>query len=230
VISSGGKLAKKAEHDGIPLITIKGGLPPRAALGYSFAPLLIVLSRLGLCGDQYEELELAIASLKRRVGTYAPDNPNNPATILSEKIAGNIPIVYAGFDRFDAVATRFKGQLNENAKNHAFANIFPEMCHNELVGWQNLHNIDKKFVIIILRDIQEHKRIRIRMEIVAEFLRKKNFEVVILEGQAGAELERVFYLIQYLDFTSYYLALNQGLDPFPIAPIDYLKEKLSKLN
>lgn len=230
VITSGGKLANKAEHDGIPVIMIKGGLPPRAALGYSFAALLAVASRIGLCGDQYPEPEQAIGSLKRWMGNYGPDKQNNPAIMLAEKISGKIPIIYAGFERFDAVATRFKGQLNENAKSHAFVNIFPEMCHNELVGWQKLHDLDKKLIAIIIRDTQEHKRIRIRMEIVSDYLREKDFEVVILESQAGTELERMFYFIQYFDFTSYYLALLQGLDPYPIAPIDYLKNKLSKLN
>jgi glucose/mannose-6-phosphate isomerase len=229
-ITTGGKLARKAEHDGIPLLRIKGGLPPRAALGYSFASLLTIISRLGLCSDQCDEIEHTINSLNRWMSLYQPENTDNPAIKLAEKIHGSIPVIYSGYERLDAVATRFKGQLSENAKTLAFTNVFPELSHNELVGWQVSNASDRQFMVIILKDAQEHKRLKLRMEIVTQYLREKNTEVSILECRAGIDLERMFYFIQYLDFASYYLAMLNGVDPYPIAAIDYLKDKLSKMN
>jgi glucose/mannose-6-phosphate isomerase len=225
-ITSGGQLAKKAMSDGVPVVKIKGGLPPRAALGYSIAPLLTILERLGLCLEQSEEILQAASSMKSWMKNYEIDSGNNPASKLAQDIYGTIPIIYSGYEKFDAVATRFKGQINENAESLAFVNVFPEQNHNELVGWHNLCGLDKNFTVIILKDTQDYKRIKIRMEITAQYLKDKGNKVLILESRGGQDLERIFYFIQYLDFTSYYLALLNGVDPTPVAAIDYLKEKI----
>ncbi len=226
-ITSGGKLAQKADSDGIPVVKIKGGLPPRAALGYSIAPLLMILTRLGLCEEQSEEILLAASSMKRWAKDYESNDDKNPALWLALQIHGTVPVIYSGYEKFDAVATRFKGQISENAETLAFTNVFPEQNHNELVGWHKLYDLDKKFTIVILKDIQEHKRIKARMEIVTQYLKDKGFRVITLENRAGQDLERIFFFIQYLDFTSYYLALLNEVDPYPVAAIDYLKEKLT---
>jgi glucose/mannose-6-phosphate isomerase len=227
VITSGGKLAHKAGIDNVPIVKIKGGLPPRAALGYSIAPLLMILERLGLCEEQFEAVSQAASLLTHWASLYDPADDKNPAFALAQEIYGTIPVIYSGYEKFDAVATRFKGQLSENAKILAFTNVFPEQNHNELVGWHGLYDLDNKFTVIILKDSQEHKRIKARMEIVTQYLRDKGIKLLTLESREGQDLERIFYLIQYLDFTSYYLALLNGVDPTPVIAIDYLKEKLT---
>jgi glucose/mannose-6-phosphate isomerase len=226
-ITSGGKLAQKAEYDGVPVVKIKGGLPPRAALGYSIAPLLMILARLGLCEGQSEEILQTVASMKNRIKDYESTDEKNPAVALALQIHGTIPIIYSGYEKFDAVATRFKGQISENAKTLAFTNVFPEQNHNELVGWNKLYDFDENFTIIVLKDIQEHKRIKARIDIVAQYLKDKGFKIINLENRAGQDLERIFYFIQYLDFTSYYLSLLNGVDPYPVTAIDYLKDQLT---
>ncbi len=226
VITSGGKIYDKAMADGVPVIKIKGGLQPRAALGYSIAPLLILLGRLGLCEDQSRAVSRTAASMKSWADQYKSDDNNNPALLLAKQIYGTIPVIYSGYERTDAVATRFKGQISENAETLAFANVFPEQNHNELVGWNNTYGANDKFTVIMLRDVQEHKRIALRMEIVAAYLRDKGIKVIALENRDGDDLERIFYFIQMLDFTSYFLALLNGVDPTPVAPIDYLKNRL----
>jgi glucose/mannose-6-phosphate isomerase len=229
-ITTGGKLAEKAKADDVPLIKIKAGLQPRAALGYSVAPLLVILSRLGLCEDQGDAISGTAASLRRWARSYAPDVADNIALKLARDIHGTIPIIYAGYDRFDAVAYRFKCQVNENAETLAFANVFPEFNHNELVGFHKLYGLDKGLSVVILRDNQDHKRIKARMDIVTQFLKENGIKVISLESRQGPDLERIFYFIQLLDFASYYLALLNGLDPYPVLAIDNLKEKLSKVN
>ncbi len=229
-ITTGGKLASKAETDGVPTILIKGGLPPRAALGYSFSALLTLIARLGLCPSQDEELKSLAARLKSWVPRYEPKSANNPALQLAGDICGTIPIIYTGYERFDAVALRFKCQINENAEGLAFVNAFPELNHNELVGWRDIKTLDKQFSVVILRDTQDHRRIKARMEIVAGYLRDRGIRVLEPDGHAGPDLERMFYFIQLLDFTSYYLALLNEVDPYPVAAIDYLKEKLAKID
>jgi glucose/mannose-6-phosphate isomerase len=229
-IATGGRLAEQAQSDGVPLIKIKGGLQPRAALGYSLAPLLVVLSRNGLCDDQCDYITGAATAVRRWAKSYLPDVDDNPAIRLANDIHGTIPLIYAGYERFDAIAYRFKCQINENAEAHAFANVFPELNHNEIVGYGQLYGLDKALSVVMLRDSQDHKRIKARMDITAQYLRDRGIKVISLEAPPGTELERIFYIVQLLDFTSYYLALLNGVDPYPVRAIDYLKEKLSKVN
>lgn len=229
-ITTGGKLGEKADVDRVPLVKVKEGLPPRAALGYSFAPLLTIISRLGLCEPRDEEVRMAMGTMKQRVQDYSPDNENNPALRLSREIFNTIPVIYSGYERLDAAATRFKGQINENAEWPAFTNVFPEFNHNELVGWHKMHGLESRFTLIVLKDEQDHPRIRARMDIVDEYLRERGMKVLTLESEGGSALERIFYFIQLADFTSYYLALLNGVDPYPVKAIDYLKKRLSEID
>jgi glucose/mannose-6-phosphate isomerase len=229
-ITSGGTLAQKAQTDNVPVASIKGGLPPRAALGYSFATLLTLLSRLGFCDDHSAELKDTIESLKSNIGKYGLEAKDNPAIDLASYFHGCLPIIYAGCEKLEAIATRFRGQINENAKTLAFTNFFPELNHNEIVGWHILHGLDDKFRILILEDQDDHKRIKARIEIVGEYLSQKGFGEKILDSEGKSPLERIFNLIQLLDFTSYFLSLLNGVDPYPVAAIDYLKDRLAKMN
>ena len=229
-ITSGGELAQKAGEDNYPVVKIAGGLPPRAALGYSFSALLAILSRLGFCDDHTAELSDTIAELRNRLKEYDIANISNPALDLANYFHGSLPFIYAGCEKLEAVATRFRGQINENAKSLAFTNFIPELNHNEIVGWHNLQCADDKFRILILEDEDDHKRIKARIEIVSEYLSQKGIGVKILDSEGKSPLERIFNMIQYLDFTSYFLSLLNGVDPFPVVAIDYLKDRLANMN
>ena len=230
IITSGGELADRAIADHIPVVAIPRGIPaPRAALGYSLAPLLIVLFRLGLCQPLFEEIEVAAMAMKASLPKYAPEKRGNSALSLAREIHGTIPVIYAAQDTLDAVAVRFKGQICENAECLAFANVFPEFNHNELVGWGELYGLEGKISSLIIRDIQDHPRIKARMNIVADYLRNKGRRVIEIQAERKPDLTRILLLVQLADFTSYYLALLNRVDPTPVAAIDEMKSKLSRI-
>lgn len=230
VMTTGGELGGKAGADKVPVVKIPNGLPPRAALGFSFAPLLTLISRLGLCEPPADDIHQAVAALRNRLERYMPENEKNTSLALAREIHGTIPMIYAGQDHLDAVAWRFKGQICENAGCLASVNVFPEFNHNELVGWDELYGLDKKFTIIMLRDSDDHPRIKARMDIVSQYLESRDYKVVNLQVEGGRGLTKIFLWIQYVDFTSYYLALLNGVDPTPVKAIDYLKGKLSEID
>ena len=229
VITSGGLLGELAVADHHPVIAIPKGLPPRAALGYSFSTLLTSMFRLGLCAAPLDEIEDVASAMRARLRDYEPDRENNPALALAEKLQGTIPIIYAGQDNLDAVAARFKGQICENAKNLAFANVFPEFNHNELVGWGEFRGFEDNLTAVIIRDEQDHPRVRARMEIVSSYLKDKGRRVIEIKAEKTPGLTRIFLLIQMTDFASYYLALLNDVDPTPVTAIDQLKNKLSEI-
>jgi glucose/mannose-6-phosphate isomerase len=228
-ITTGGKLKDQAIADGYSVITVPSGFPPRAALGYSFMPMLVILSRLGFFEDTNPDIEKAIAFLTENVNKYTMDRDDNMAINTAQKLVGRIPLIYAGQDYMDAVAVRFKGQVCENSKQLSFFNFFPEFNHNELVGWGLLDQFKDKLYTIIIHDESDHKRVSIRMKIVADIIRSKGVEVLEFKSTGPNLLARMFSVIQFGDFVSLYLALLNKIDPTPVEVIDFLKSELEKI-
>ncbi|MCK4573675.1 MAG: SIS domain-containing protein, partial [candidate division Zixibacteria bacterium] len=110
-ISTGGLLKEVAELNEIPLATIPSGLQPRAALGYSFVPLLVFLEKIGLTENVTAEIETMVEELSGHREQYIEDNPveQNPAKALADTIHGRIVIIYSGPTITDAVGLRWKG-------------------------------------------------------------------------------------------------------------------------
>jgi glucose/mannose-6-phosphate isomerase len=227
-ITTGGELARLADESGIPTIIIPPGLPPRAALGYSFTPILIALGRLRLINDYSNELEKAAEFLAKQGQSYQAESTDNHAYNVAELIHGKIIIIYAGADLLDTVAMRFKGQICENSKQLAFCNVFPEFNHNELVGWELSKQFAEYARVIILKDKDDHPQISKRMAIISNILTGKQIDVINLESSGQNPLERLLSLVQLADYTSYYMALLNEVDPTPIEIINYLKHKLTE--
>jgi len=229
-ISTGGMLSDVASLNDFPLAILPPGLQPRAALGYSFVPLLMLLEKIGLIKNVASEIESVITELKKFREQYIEDAPvaENPAKQLAEKIHGRIAVVYSGPTITDAVALRWKGQLCENSKNLAFANHYAEFNHNELVGWSSIVQKHREHLIVIqLRSANDHAQISKRMDIVKALIEKQDVEVIDVSANGATPLTRMFSLIQFGDFVSYYLAVLNQVDPSPVEVIESLKKSLA---
>jgi len=229
-ISSGGETAKMAKKFKHPIITIPKGFPPRAAIGYSFFPMLVTLNKLKLIKSKDKEIKETIALIKKRARLYSAQNDRNPAFQLAKQLYMKLPVIYSSADKFDVVNLRWRGQISENAKQLAFGNVLPEMNHNELVGWKVLRRMmEEDFVAVFLRDKQEHERVKIRMEITKGIIEQYASKVVEVYSEGKSLLARIFSLIYFGDWISYYLAILNGIDPTPVKVIDYLKNELGKV-
>lgn len=232
-ITSGGELEKFADDNSIPVIKIPGGMMPRCALGLSFFPLLIQMTRSGIYkSNSIEKSNVAIQEtlemLKIKSNVYDKFDDNNPAYSLAKQLFGKIPVIYSAQERLDTVNLRWRGQILENAKNLCFGNLLPEMNHNEINGWSEPHDITKRFVVIMLEDDEDHKRNKIRMKAVANVLGNQAGDIIKLKGEGQSLLCRMFDLIYLADWTSYFLALFNNTDPTPIPLISLLKSELAK--
>ncbi len=229
-ISTGGeteRLAKKHKH---PWIKIPSGLSPRAALGYSFFPLLAVFSSLKLIKSQGKEIKETIELLKAKAGLFGNVSlAENAPLRLAEKLHGKVPIIYSSTEHFDAVGLRWRGQICENAKQLSFGHVLPEMNHNELVGWRNLPEMMKHMHVVFLRDRGTHNRVAMREEITKGIVSDLASGVSEVWSDGKSLLARMFYLIHFGDWTSYYLAILNNEDPTPVKVIDYLKGELAKV-
>ncbi len=227
-ITSGGTTAALAARHRSPLITIPGGSPPRAALGYSFFPLLIALSRMAFIRTRQREIRETIALLEEKSGLYA-DPAANPALQLAEQLQGRITVIYSSTEHMDAVNTRWRGQISENAKALCFGHVLPEMNHNELVGWNVLHQQMKEMQVVFLRDRGDHRRVQIRMDLSRQILREYTGHLTEVWSEGKSLLTRMFSLLYLADWTSLYLAILHRVDPTPVHVIDHLKRELARV-
>ncbi len=229
-VSGGGDLETRCRQDGVPFCRIPGGMAPRAAIAYSFFPMLQILRAAGVAEFDDEEFDEAIETARRLAGEYAPDKPDNAAAGLARALEGNVPWVYAGPGLMEAIARRWACQFNENSKSPAHFATFPELNHNEIVGWRKdgAGDVYSRVVVLSLEDPDDHELTRRQTEIGLGIEEPLARRVYRFNGGGGGRLSRMVSLLVLGDFASVYLALLYGVDPTPVENIDYLKAQLSK--
>jgi len=227
-ITSGGRLAEVAKADGWPIVTIPEGLPPRAAFGYSSLAILGSVRALGLTPDLSASFDETCRLVALLLGRYSPAVPEteNPAKRLARSLQGKIVAVYGSNGILDAAAARWRGQIEENAKNLAFHHVLPEMNHNELVGWSNPEQGLLGVGVVFLRDKGDHPQVQRRFELTREVIEKRAGVVREVWSEGESLLARVFSVVYLGDFVSLYLAYLNNVDPTPVEVIDKFKMKL----
>jgi glucose/mannose-6-phosphate isomerase len=227
-ITSGGALLRRAQERRHLAVVIPPRLPPRAALPYLFLPMLAVLARAGVVRAFDAELREAVDVVRHVAAEYGPDHSDSPARRLADLLRGHIPVVYSAVPFLEPAAERWKDQFNENAKTFAVWNTFPELNHNETVGWGLDAALARLLHVIILRDAVEPERLARRVAITRDlaFARAGGLDEVRATGTG--KLARLLSAILIGDFVSWYLALQRGVDPTPVAVIDELKRRLAQ--
>jgi glucose/mannose-6-phosphate isomerase len=228
-LSSGGELQALAQRDGVPHLQVPGGQPPRTALGYLFLPMLVLCERWNLLPKMEQARTRTLQRLVQGRDRWGIGSPyeQNPAKQLAQALHGRIPLLYGSGGYRATVATRWKGQINENAKQHAFANTFPELNHNEILGWVGATQQANNLSVVVLRDPDESHQTRTRVEVTRNLVgNAAEWHEVWAEGTSL--FERLLTLTYLGDFVSLYLAYLNRVDPYTIDYIDLLKAELKK--
>jgi glucose/mannose-6-phosphate isomerase len=228
VVSSGGEASRIAQSRGDVVVTVPGGQPPRSALGFMLIPVLSLCEAWGLIPEQ--PYDVAFASLDAVRRNYGTDTPDNPAMNLAERFYTSVGICYGLGGYRTAIANRWRCQFNENAKYLLFTNGYPELCHNEIMGWVQAGKQAPKFFGVTLTDGKESERMRVRAQVTQDVIGRSlvPFETVRAEGESL--LERMLTLAYIGDWVSLYLARLNEVDPVGIANIDALKDALAKVS
>jgi glucose/mannose-6-phosphate isomerase len=224
-ITSGGKMLELAKEYNFFYIRIPDESDcPRAMIGYMIVSLLSALYHTNLIGAAFiKETENAIEYLDRGEKAIQAE-----AELIAKKLKGKFPFIYCD-GRLHAMALRFQQQLNENAKQIAHVNTFPEMNHNEIVGWRFPENVLHQVQVVYLYSDHDHERVEKRLEICREIFEKRSHPIIDIVAEGASLLEQYYYLIHLTDWISYYLAKENQVDPDPVEAITFLKEELAKL-
>ncbi len=225
-VTAGGELLVKAAKEEFDYIKIPGGMPPRAALGFSFVPLYRIFQHLGILDERDGALKETVRLLEEQNDLFS-DPSDNEALTLAEEINDTLPIVYSDATMMKPVNLRWQNQFAENAKTLSYGNTLPEMTHNEIVGWERIVHLTGRLSVILLIDKEDNPRVQRRMEIVKELVEDQAASLQVLRTRGQTRLTRMFSLIQLADWSSFYLAMLNGVDPTPIPKIELLKSKLA---
>lgn len=227
--TSGGKLAEWSQRDGVPWAKIAfPGMQPRHTTLASFTGMYAVLQQSGLVEDITADLLRLADILPATIAALEAG-----AKALSEKLADTLPVYYAS-DALAYVAWNFKIQTNENAKYPAFWNKFPELNHNEMLGFSQLNSLQKNGTLpplhaVFLRDADDHPRNRARMDVTQELYRQWGVQVSTFEITGRTLPEKLFTALIFGLWTTYYLAQHYNVDPVPVGGVEDFKKRLVEL-
>ena len=221
-VTGGGQLAERATKDGFPVVLVPGGQPPRTALGYMLVPGVVACVKLGLLSHvPWAEVATRLKTIRSANEPLTGDD--TPAKTLARLLVDKVPAVYGQSHWTGSVSTRWRGQINENAKAMCHTHVFPELCHNEILGWEGSSR-QGRWHIVLLTGGDESEQMKKR---VAETLRLTGASSTEVKAGEGALLTKMLELAYFGDFTSLYLAELTGQDPAQMKAIDDLKAKLA---
>ncbi len=212
--SEGGEVEKIAKENKIPHVKYKIDFPhfqPRYANTYAFAAMHKVLTNLKLSDtiNRFPKID------SRKTEVLGEE--------LAKKAKNKIPVIYSS-SQFKTVARNWKIKINENSKSPAFWNYFPELNHNEMLGFSLPKN---DYIVFILKDSADEERVKERMELTSKLYQAKGITTEIIPIMGEDYLEKILYSLVLGDWLSYYLALEYNQDPTPVEMVEEFKKKLS---
>lgn len=220
-VTSGGKVLEIAKKNNYDYILIPGGMPPRSAFGYSATQLFYVLQQHGLISNAFvAQLKSAVALMDAEEAATMRDS-----AALAGKLIGKIPAIYSTAS-YEGVSIRFRQQIDENSKMLCWHHVFPEMNHNELVGWTTPND---SIAVVFLRNNTDFERTQKRMDLCKDIFKKHTPHIFEIWSKGKSQLERSLYLIHYTDWVTWYISELRNIDCTEVKVIDYLKGELSKV-
>lgn len=218
-ISTGGKLLRLAEKNNVPYVRMPDtGIQPRMALGFNFRALL------KLIGENQALKETEKLSKSLNTGSY-----KTKGLKLAKKLKNKIPVIYSSL-RNEAIAYVWKIKFNETGKIPAFFNVFSELNHNEMTGFdiqKSTAGLSKNFHFIFLKDAADHQRVQKRMAETAKLFSAKKLPVEILELRGKNVFHKIFSSLLLADWASYFTAKQYGVEPEQVPLVEEFKKLIA---
>lgn len=218
IITTGGKLLELAEQYSIPYVKVPTGVQPRMALVYVLFALLHVMKQDDVIMSMKEFLPEAIK----------PEEYKKEGEELAEALYGKLPLVYAS-TRNKSVAYIWKIIFNETGKIPAFYNVFPELNHNEMTGFDvvpSTRPLSENIAVIELCDSHDHPRVQKRMQLVERMYEERGIEVIRKEFTGEECITRYLRSVLTAAWTALSLSKKYGTEPNEVPMVEEFKKQL----
>ncbi len=223
-ITTGGDLEKFSQKQGVPIFKYKNSAPARACLGYQLAALAGLLKKLNLINLDFQ----AALSLSKKVNTdYEISVPTkeNLAKKMAYACLDRLPIII-GSGITQSVAWRWKTQFNENAKQLAYTEFLPEAMHNAIEGLTLPAHLSENLIYLILENSFDLPELVRQREEFKNILTDKKIRYEVIEALGDDVFSQKLSTLLLGDWTSFYLAMLNDLDPSITETIEQIKKNL----
>lgn len=236
-ISIGGKLLERAKKDGVPYVQMPDtGIQPRSALPMSLKGLLKITGE-----------ERALAEVNELHETFHPETYEKEGKALAEYLRGHVPVIYSS-ERNEPIVYNWRIKFNETGKIPAFHNVFPELNHNEMTGFDPVRaltavserptsngasvleerkKLNEPFSFIFLKDAADHPKIQKRMEVTEKLYRDRGLTVKIMELEGKTVWHKIFNSLALADWAAYYTAEGYGLEAEEVPMVEEFKRLIA---
>jgi len=218
VISTGGKLIDFAKENNLPYILMPDvGIQPRTALGYSSIALAYII-----------DLKDIVEEIKSLEGIINTTSDKEEAENIAKLLKGRIPVIYSSLQNRE-IAYNWKIKMNETGKIPAFYNVFPELNHNEMQGFQlddSEESFKSLFHVFILLDKSDYERVQKRMSVLQGLYEEQGIPVTAITLSGASSAEKFFKALFIADWIAINIAKNNGQDPEKVPFIEDFKKKL----
>lgn len=219
-VTSGGRIMEIAIANNFDVIIIPGGNPPRSCIGYSLVQLFKIMQFNGFVKtDLLAQVQASISLLNKEEAAIKVE-----AALISKNLLHKIPVIYS-LGTCEGIAVRFRQQINENSKMLCWHHTFPEMNHNELVGWTEKNDA---LAVVTFRTSFDYERTIKRYDICKPLFAKFSSSVTDIMAKGTSKTEQFFYLIHIGDWISCYIADLKNIDAVEVDVITNLKNELAK--
>lgn len=232
-IGTGGVLIDLARQHKVPYYQIvpthNPSKQPRMAVGYSVVGQLMMAAKAGLITFEKRQLQLMIGAMSKVIKSCAAEVPTakNPAKKMAKKLV-NKGVIFVSSRHMTGAVHTIKNQMNENAKTFSARFDVPELNHHLMEGLEN-PSLNKEYLLFFFVDSKLYpERIVKRMLITKDIVSKCNISTASFLARASDKLSGAFEFIQFGALVNYYLVMLYGIDPTPIAWVDYFKDKLGQ--
>ena len=226
-LTAGGNLADLAREAETPLITYTWDGPPRTAIGYGLFIILGLLVRLDAIDIDEDDVNAAIAGMQEAAERYGLHTSPNEAKRLATEMGNRLPVII-GADFLEVAAHRFATEVSENAKQWAFSTSLPEFNHNTLQALASPDGTPSALLPIILDAPAVHARVRRRASETLRMLTDYRTSAEIVNAGGDTPLEAIVRAASLGSWTSYYLAMLRGVDPWPVSVLDEFKQRMAR--
>lgn len=229
-ISAGGKLETFAKKNGIPHHHITPGelaKEPRLGVGFSLMGLLAFLNAGGYVKLSKARVDRLVAAMVEVIDTCSVEveQKDNPAKLVAAGLKERIVYVVAA-EHLEGAAHIITNQINESGKQLAVWHTLPELNHHFLEGTLHPEGAFEEFTVLMVNSSLYHKRNQKRFELTADIFEEQGAEVIEYHARGKGELEEAVELMQFGNYLTYYMAMQNGVNPREIPFVDRFKAAL----
>lgn len=218
VLAAGGRIIDLARKERVPHVHIPNtGIQPRMGTGF------MVRGLMKLMGN-----DKGLRASETLFKGLDPGAMEAMGKRLAKSLEGFVPVIYASRAN-QALAWNWKIKFNETGKIPAFANVLPEMNHNEMNGHDAIpatRALSKQFYFVFLEDPADNERIRLRMKVTRELYRVRGLNSTSVPVDGGNIFMKIFSSLVLADWTAFHLAMHYGTEAEKVPMVEDFKKRL----